>query len=67
MDRFRERHPVLGRTLPMTPIVRVTSLVLAVAAVAALWFTEDAIGRLGWVAVALIAAGSYALAKEHDL
>ncbi len=67
LDRFRERHPVLGRELRMTPAVRLAALVVAIAAAGAIWFTEDAIGRLGWVVVVLVAGGSYALAKEHDL
>ena len=67
LERFRERHPVLGRELRMTPAVRLAVLVVAIAAAGAIWFTEDAIGRLGWVVVVLVAGGSYALAKEHDL
>jgi len=67
LDRFRERHPVLGRPVQMTPVVRISALVVVVAAAAAVWFTEDTIGRLGWVTVMLVAGGSFALAKEHDL
>lgn len=67
LDRFSERHPVLGRELRMTWAVKLAVLVVAIAAAGAIWFTDDAIGRLGWVVVVLVVGGSYAVAKEHDL
>jgi hypothetical protein len=67
LDRFRQRHLLRGRELRMTPAVRLGALIIAIGAAAAIWFTEDSIGRLGWIVVLLFAGGSYALAKEHDL
>jgi hypothetical protein len=68
LDRFRERHPVLGRKLELSPLWRVVLIAVGVGAVAvAMWLTNGPVERLVWVGTIVLAMGSLVLASAHDL
>ena len=67
LDRFRDRHPLLGRELRLPPLARLAIAALAIAGAVAAWLTLDDLDRLVWVGMIVVAGLSLALARRHDL
>jgi hypothetical protein len=68
LDRFRERHPVLGRRLELSPAWRIGLIAVGlISAGLVLWLTTDQVDRLLWVGTIVLAVGSLVLASAHDL
>ena len=67
LDRFRERHPVLGRELRLSPSVKVLLVAVGVLGAIAAWLALDTVDRLVWIGVIVLAVGSLVLASSHDL
>ena len=67
LDRFRERHPVLGRELRLAPWAKVAVVALGGLGAIAAWLTLDTVDRLVWIGVIVLAVGSLVLADSHDL
>jgi len=67
LDRFRDRHPLLGRELTLPPLARLGIAALALAGAVVAWLTLDAVDRLVWVGTIVLAGLSLALASGHDL
>jgi hypothetical protein len=67
LDRFRERHPVLGRDLRLGPTAKVAVVAVAAGAGLTVWLSMDTLDRLVWIGVIVVVAGGLLLAGEHDL
>lgn len=67
LDRFGERHPMLGRRLTLPPLAKGAVVVLGVGAAVAIWLSMDDLDRLVWLGVVAIAVASLVLASAHDL
>jgi hypothetical protein len=67
MERFRARHPALGREVRVGPAARLAILVLAAVAVVAIFLTKDAVDRYLFAAPVLVVGLTIALASWNDL
>ena len=68
LDRFRERHPILGRELELSALWRVVLGAFGLGGVGVvLWLTNGPVDRLVWIGVIVLAVGSLVLASDHDL
>ena len=67
IERFRERHPALGREIHVGPTARLAILALAAAAAVALFLTKDDVDRYLFAAPILVAGLMIALASWNDL
>jgi hypothetical protein len=67
IERFRRRHPALGREIHVGPTARIAVLALAVAAALALFLAKEDVDRYVFAASIIFAGLSIALARWHDL
>ena len=67
IDRFAERHPLLGRELRVPAAAKVAIAIVAIAVAVVIWLTKDSVDRLVWVGIVVLVGGSLVLGREHDL
>ncbi len=68
LDRYRERHPLLGRRLELTPPWRIALIAIGAGGVGVtMWLTSGPVERLTWIGAIVLAIGSLVLASAHDL
>lgn len=67
IERFRQRHPALGREIHVGPIARIAVLALAVFAAVALFLTKGEVDRYLFAAPIVVVGLSIALARWNDL
>jgi len=67
IERFRGRHPALGREIHVGPTARLAILALAAAAAVALFLTKEDVDRYLFAAPILFAGLTIALASWNDL
>jgi hypothetical protein len=67
IERFRERHPALGRELHVGPTARLTILAIAAVAAVAMFLTKGDVDRYLLAAPVLVAGLTIALASWNDL
>lgn len=67
IERFRERHPALGREIRVGPTARSAILALAAVAAVALFLTKEDVDRYLFAAPVLVAGLTIALADWNDL
>jgi hypothetical protein len=67
IERFRERHPALGRDIHVGPTARLVILALAAAAAVALFLTKQDVDRYLFAVPVLVAGLTIALASWNDL
>jgi hypothetical protein len=66
-ERFRSRHPRLGRELRVAPWAQVAILVVALAGVVIVFLAKDGVDRYLWGAPMIVVALTLSLAKWNDL
>ena len=67
IERFRERHPALGREIRVGPTARSAILALAAVAAVALFLTKEDVDRYLFAAPVLVAGLTIALAGWNEL
>jgi hypothetical protein len=67
IERFRERHPALGREIRVGHTARLAILILAAAAVIAIFLTKEGVDRYLFAAPVLVVGLTIALASWNDL
>lgn len=67
MERFRGRHPALGREIHVGPTARLAILALAAVAAVAVFLTKPDVDRYLLAAPILVAGLTIALARWNDL
>jgi hypothetical protein len=67
LDRFRERHPTLGREIRVGPGARLVIVTLAAAGAIAIFLSKDGVDAYLWAAPMLVAGLTLALARWNDV
>jgi hypothetical protein len=67
LDRFRERHPALGREIRVGPGARLIVLAVAAVIVVVIFLSEDGVDRYLWAAPMTVAGLSLSLARWNEL
>jgi hypothetical protein len=66
-ERFRERHPLLGRTIRLEPGARYAVLLVAAGAALIAWLALDDVARYVWAVVAIVSGLGILLSSWADL
>jgi hypothetical protein len=67
VERFRVRHPALGREIRLSPTARLVVLALAAVAVVVVFLTKDDVDRYLFTAPILVVGLMVTLARWNDL
>ncbi len=67
IERFRGRHPFLGREIRLSPTVRLAILAMVVVAVVVVFLTKEDVDRYLFTAPILVVGLMVALARWNDL
>ena len=67
LDRFRERHPALGREIHLGPTARLAIASIAAIAVVVVFLTKDDVERYLFAAPILVVGLTLSLAKWNDV
>jgi hypothetical protein len=67
LDRFRERHPALGREIRLGPTVKLAIVSLAAIAMVVFFLTKDDVERYLFAAPILVVGLTLSLAKWNDV
>ena len=67
LDRFRERHPALGREIHLGPTARLAIASVAAIAVVVVFLTKDDVERYLFAAPILVVGLTLSLAKWNDV
>jgi hypothetical protein len=67
LDRFRARHPTLGRELRLGPTAKLAILAVATVAIVVVFLTKDDVERYLFAAPILVVGLTLTLAKWNDV
>jgi hypothetical protein len=67
LDRFRQRHPALGREIRLGPTVKLAIVAVAAIALVAVFLTKDDVERYLFAAPILVVGLTLSLAKWNDV
>ena len=67
LDRYRERHPTLGREMRLGPTVKLAIVSLAAIALVVVFLTKDDVERYLFAAPILVVGLTLSLAKWNDV
>lgn len=67
LDRFRERHPALGREIRVGPTARLVVVLIAAGVAVGVFLSKDGVDRYLFAAPILVVGLTLALARWNDL